>query len=122
MPDILDTALYRGHEDLAKRLLDEGLGFSKSVLISAVSGNCVELAKLLIERGADVNARDIFSETPLTAACLMGSIELACLFIDHGADMYAENDFGDTPLDCARIHKYVELEKVLKERMENSGR
>ena len=52
-------------------------------------GSCPQLpcaARLLIEHGADINARDNFNFTSLRRAVLKNSCEVALLLIENGAD------------------------------------
>lgn len=55
--------------------------------------------KLLIEFGADVNARDTESWTPLHAAATCGHLHLVRYLIDKGADLLAVNADGNMPYD-----------------------
>ena len=56
----------------------------------------LELANLLIEHEADVNAKNTQGETPLHLAICYGHLELANLLIKHGADVNAKNKRRDT--------------------------
>jgi ankyrin repeat protein len=65
-------------------------------LLEAVQDNEIEKVKDLIDRGANVNAKTEFGETPLHLA---QSKEMAEFLILKGADLHAkDNDFGMTPL------------------------
>ena len=64
--------------------------------------NDARVARLLIERGADPNARGSGGYTPLHRASEAGRIETACLLIERGANVEAKNDSGKTPLDVAK--------------------
>ena len=57
-----------------------------------------EIAKLLIAKGADVNAKGIYGTTPLHYA---NTKEIAGLLIAEGADVNAKDERGKTPLDLA---------------------
>ena len=57
-----------------------------------------ETAELLIASGADVNAFDINSNTPLHFAAISNSIVLIELLVNHGADLKFTNSMGQTPL------------------------
>jgi ankyrin repeat protein len=61
-----------------------------------------EIAKLLIEKGAGVNAKDKYNEnTPLHMAVQEGYTEIAKLLIEKGADVNTLNKDGNTPLHIA---------------------
>ena len=70
-------------------------------LCEAAGGGHKEVAELLIERGADVNAWDKRGKTPLHNAAWKGHVEIAKLLITKGADVNAKADKGRTPLDWA---------------------
>lgn len=65
-----------------------------------------EVAKVLIDAGADVNARTTETEpvycfahtTGVTPLCLVGSAEVAVVLIDHGAKVNATDSEGRQPL------------------------
>ena len=62
----------------------------------------LDAAELLIEMGADVNAKSNNGGTPLRYACVRGYIDVAELLIENGADVNAKNECnGGTPLHFA---------------------
>lgn len=58
-------------------------------------------AALLVEAGADVNARNWRKLTPLHRAVRAGRIGYVRFLLDHGADVNAVDVAGDTPLSRA---------------------
>jgi hypothetical protein len=52
----------------------------------------------LVERGADVKARDMRNATPLHFASFHGRPEIAQLLFEHGANAQAEDNLGRSPL------------------------
>ena len=71
--------------------LDAGANINESDAIApplyhAVSAAQLEAAKLLIERGADVNALSAFGVGPLGPAVGIRNIQLIKLLLDHGAN------------------------------------
>ncbi|HAX85752.1 MAG TPA: ankryin [Cyanobacteria bacterium UBA11370] len=55
-------------------------------------------AKLLIAKGADINAKDNNGNTPLCNVAERGNKEVAQLLITKGADVNVKDNYGDTPL------------------------
>lgn len=87
---------------IVRLLIERGAGISKETVLHAFvrgSNQCVrsqvETAKLLIQNGADVNARDAHGGSVLHK---VNKEELVELFIDHGLDPNATDDWGQTPL------------------------
>lgn len=74
--------------------------FGASVLAAAVVRNQVEVAKYLIEKGADVNQGSQDGSTPLHTAALFGFDESAELLIESGADIFASGE-GGTPAEVS---------------------
>jgi ankyrin repeat protein len=94
--------LDRG-QDVDGRTADGGLHLS--TLNTAGAYDRFSMAELLLERGADVNARDGRGSTPLHGAAESGSVALTRLYLDRGADPEAVDSGGHTPLQSA----YLEL-------------
>jgi len=59
------------------------------------------VAKLLLERGADVSATSSDEMTPLQFATLGGHELMARLLLKHGADVSAQDKAGASPLQDA---------------------
>lgn len=105
----LGLASFFGHTDIVALLLDQGADpnhASHNVqevapLHSAAAGRHLEIARMLINRGADVLARQAGEFTPLHSAAQNGQIELVELLLEHGADTQATSARGQTPLDLA---------------------
>jgi len=63
----------------------------------------LESARILIEAGADVNAKGDFGYTPLFQAVIGENPKLIELLINSGADRTLRNDHNWTVLDYAQI-------------------
>lgn len=73
-----------------------------------------EVMRLLVERGADVNARAWSGWTPLKAAIQDGHPEAVKYLISRGADPHLPDANGETALDLARRLKRTELIPLLQ--------
>ncbi|KAI5837295.1 ankyrin repeat-containing domain protein [Morchella snyderi] len=61
----------------------------------------VETVQLMLDRGADVNARGGSFATPLQGACAQGNIDIVALLIKNGADVNAIGGLHGTALMAA---------------------
>lgn len=95
--------------DIDKLLLE------RSADIKAKNKEDVKLTKLLLENGADVNAKDENGEILLHRACINGNIELVKLLLEHGANIDIQDSSEKTPLYYAIENDDVEIAKLLLE-------
>ena len=75
--------------------------FEGAPLYNAIVCDHLAIVRLLLESGADCNARGTSDDTPLFHA---QSVEVAKALIDAGADVNAINDSGMTCLDVHLFH------------------
>jgi ankyrin repeat protein len=119
------TALHLnfGNLEIVKVLLDKGADInavsknklSATPLQGAAAMQNLELARLLIARGANVNCRGEEGVTPLHEAAGNGQIELVKLLLANGANVNAKDDQGKTPLATALEYKQAAIAKFLQE-------
>lgn len=100
----LDEAiLYRNQPEVCRLLLQLGAGaytvkdLNYSLHIAARQGS-VEAARLLIARGAGVNATDDKGYAPSHISALNAHVDVLGLLIEKGADTNVKNSKGNTPL------------------------
>jgi hypothetical protein len=76
-----------------------------------------DVARLLLEHGADANAenKNSFIPTPLHLAAAMGHVDVTKLLLEHGADANAKNKDGWTPLHFAVNMGHAEVARLLLE-------
>jgi Ankyrin repeats (3 copies)/Ankyrin repeats (many copies) len=74
-----------------------------------------EVARVLVEHGAEVSAKDKDGSTPLHEASSGGGVDLARFLVEHGADASAKGENGLTPLHEASSRGHVYLARFLVE-------
>jgi hypothetical protein len=74
-----------------------------SLLMLACYHQNAETARMLLEYGADVDRRNLRSQTPLGGVAFKGYEDIVALLLDHGADIDADNGLGMTPLMFAAM-------------------
>ena len=110
-------AVRLGNVAVSSKLLDMGVPADAmersgmTLLDRAVLGNQVEVARLLIARGADVNHADRIGFTPLLYAASIdfGDSSMIDLLLKSGARSGVTTKDGQTALDLARKYKHSQL-------------
>ena len=76
-----------------------------------------EVVALLLDAGADVNARNSnehWGTTPLHAAAHANQAIIAQMLIDHGADLHARDLAGQPPMHHTTFHKAKAVARLLE--------
>ena len=76
---------------------------STMLSIAALMGH-TEVVALLLENGADVNAKSRDGGTALHAAAFLGRVETVKLLLDKGADTTLRNNMGGTAIEGAKLN------------------
>ena len=122
-----DKALFNAVRDNklieVERLLDAGADLrtrdgecSDTPLHVACTWGHHDIARLLIDRGADVGAQNKHGRTPLHHACNYGHPDIVRLLIDRGADIEAMDEDGRTPLQDACYYGRTDIVQLLIDR------
>jgi ankyrin repeat protein len=118
----LIIAAENGHAEAVRYLLAKGADpkrrttvFQGDALLAAAGRRDPELARLLLEAGADANSRDYRKATPLTLAAASDEAPAATidLLLKHGADAQAVDSFERKALDWAAMRGATAVSKRL---------
>ncbi len=96
----IDGNFYYGNEKSTPLHIASNMGHTKIVV-------------LLVQKGADLNAKDKYNITPLHGACYGGHTKTAKVLIQKGADLNAKNKIGSTPLEVASRFGHTQIVKLL---------
>jgi len=108
-----DTVIYLLEE--AKLGVNDVDDFNRTALQAAALNGQTLIAKLLLERGADVTVATQDGWTPLNSASDSGYIGVVKLLLEKGADVTVETNKGWTPLNSASSNGHVDVVKLLLE-------
>mgnify|MGYP001006326205 CR=1 FL=1 len=87
------------------------------LMLACAFKHAIKSAALLLDHGADPNARDRYGDTPLHTAVSMDNHEAVKLLISRKASATAKNSRGDTPFHTAvRIENSKSLDLLIKAR------
>jgi ankyrin repeat protein len=114
-------AIFFRHSALARLLIEAGADVNAAAEnaqrvapLHAAAAVCDhDTMRLLLERGADPNARQQLDYTPLHGAAARGDEESAKLLLAHGARRDPKATDGMTPADVARKYGKVEFAEWL---------
>jgi ankyrin repeat protein len=119
----LSFAAFFSHAETVNALLAAGAPVNAASretmkltpLASALAAERNDIARALIEHGADVNAKAENDLTPLHTAAARGNLESARLLLEHCADINATTKDGKTPMAYAQERNHPEMVKFLQQ-------
>ena len=117
----LHLAAHYGHTALVELLLHNNAPvdlrstnqMANTALHAALAGRRADVVKILLDAGADVNAKQHGGWTPLHAAAANGDRALVDLLLARGAKPSLANDAGATPASTARERGHAEIADYL---------
>ena len=122
---ILSFTVFHHRLRIAKHLLDAGADIERrdrgdeTPIFFAVKGHCLDALKLLIERGANINAVNAEGKSLLMLAAGIDNMRGALHLLESGADVHYRSPQGQYALDACNPGSYAYdfVRPVLKARM-----
>ena len=116
---------WKGDIDEVRRLISEGANINamyldKTALMEASIEGHFEIAKLLLDNGADVNLVDSDFRTALMFAAQNGHKDIVIELINNGADLLKKDNQGDTALTKASRWSREEIISLLNDKIGDS--
>ncbi len=110
-PQFLSAVAFTGDVSVMKQVLAGGADpntmdpqSGSTVLATAALMGHTEVVALLLEHGADVNAKSRDGGTALHTAAFLGRAETVKLLLDKGADTTLRNNIGSIAIDGAKLN------------------
>jgi len=137
--NLLTLVVGRNDTTMARKLIERGFDLKREIiinewdgkkhieyhstaggmaLVAAASQGNLELIRLLLDRGVDVNSRGLMGRTALMYAGDYGKEEVARFLLSKGADLRATDPRGSNAMQLARNPKTAEL---FKQAMDAAG-
>lgn len=112
----LIIAVNEGQTEIVKSLVNAGADinarrdayFGSTALMEAGVRNDPDLARWLLDQGADLHRRDTLGDTPLNWAAYYGHQDLVALYLERGADWSVASKQG-TAIDIAMHRGHRDL-------------
>ncbi len=121
--DELIKASLEGDRMRVRILLELGVSpnereklLGSTALMAACLAGQAEIARDLLDHGAELDLRDNDGRTALMEACLAGNRNSVIMLVERGADVHAESRHGTTPLLAACISGEADVVRVILER------
>lgn len=119
----LQLAVMNNHETVARQLIVGGAdltardknGLTALHSICASDARDTRIIELLLEKGADMTAKDIWGGSPLETAAESGNVPALKLLMAKGADPRCRNNTGRTALESAVRKGQFEVVELLIE-------
>lgn len=121
---LLQEALKNRQDKIALYLIEKGINVNNqdsqgqtALHYIAVYKNDLDIAKSIIQHGADIKLKDKYGNTALWTAVFnaRGEYDFVKLLLENKADMKSVNTAGKTPYDLAYIMKFPELISLINE-------
>ncbi len=120
----LMIAAYRGNEPAFDILLKKGAAINRSgwtPLHYAAAGGKNKIVQILLERGADIDARSPNHTTPVMVAAYEGHFYTVKLLLERGADVTLQNDLGMETADFTKRLNRTDISDLVNEHKKKTG-
>ena len=119
----LTLAIDQGHAEVVRLLLEHWMweysadgrdDHGLTALMYAAAAGDLEMARLLLQNEAPVNAQTDVGTTALMFAAAFGRVEVVRLLVENGADIHIQNGHNYTALSLAEERGHQEVVDLLR--------
>jgi uncharacterized protein len=122
---VFHTAIAQSNDntEIVQAFIDHGadlnqkadIGNGHTALMFAAEFGHIEVGKLLLANGADINAGDNFNDHALNVAAYHGQLEFAKMLVEMGAELNVQGYAGQTALGHAISQGHEDVAAFLRE-------
>lgn len=121
---VLHWASFTGHKSIVEMVVMNGVnpdkvsikGYMQTPLILAAQGGHIDIAQYLIQKGAKIDAKDMFGRTPLSHSLEAGQLSMSKFLLNQDANVDSKDDVSQTPLHIAVVKGNIEIVELLIEK------
>ena len=122
-PSALTLAIEQGHAEVVRLLLEHWMweysadgrdDHGLTALMYAAAAGDLEMARLLLENGAPINAQTNVGTTALMYAAEEGQVEMVRFLVGNGADIHIQDAHNYTALSLAEERGHQEVVDFLR--------
>jgi ankyrin repeat protein len=115
MGSAMQAASPKGHVEVVKLLLSYGadVNLRAGSRSSPIVGAPLEVTKLLLDFGANVDAGGEPYDSAIFSACMFGKAEVVKLLMEHGVNLNVVDDDSGSLIQTASAHGHIEVVKLL---------
>lgn len=116
---ILHRAVERGQEKQVRELIEQSVDINEraeagwTALLYASAQGYPQIARLLLEAGANPDMGNVHNITPLMYSARYGNEQVCKLLIDYGAGLNLQDVYGETALMVAARRGHPKIAKLL---------
>jgi hypothetical protein len=115
MGSAIRAASDQGHVEMVKLLLEYGadVNLRAGRHPSPIVGASLEVTKLLLDHGANVDAGGQSDDSAVFDACISGDVKVLELLLNHGVNLDVVDDESGSLIQAASAYGHVEVVKLL---------
>ena len=112
--DETKTRADRCCEKMYAKIVESNNGTKRNALIYATDGGYINIVRLLLDKGADINVKDRYDATPLIIATENEDTDMVQLLLDRGANTNIQESDGYTAFSTAVENGSADIVKLLE--------
>jgi hypothetical protein len=113
LSEVVQDMLVKEKPDIYLEKVNE---YGRTPLSWAARQGREAVVKLLLEKGAEIEAKDEYGRTPLSWAAGQGHEAVVKLLLEKGAEIEVKDEYGSTPLSWAAEQGHEAVVKLLLEK------